>query len=156
MGRGEGQGSGVAPGASQRGTRAESRATARDPDALYEVRDDEVDSSYADVNWGYWGTRSDLDVVRWTTGRSLPKEDARRLFDLGEEVCSAVADYTARVRPGDTAGVKEYGLSHLLGPMGSGHELRLRAEALADGSFVISNYDVADDWQAIVAPAPVS
>jgi len=97
---------------------------------------------------------SGLDVVRWTTaGTVLSEADAQRLFELGEEVCAAVADYTGNVRPGDAAGVKEYGLSAVLAPMGFGRELRLRAQTLPDGGFEISNYDVADDWRAVVSSA---
>jgi hypothetical protein len=133
---------------------------ARDPRTPYDVVPDEVgdevDQTHATVNWGYWGPHSPgVDVVRWTTGEPLAREAAERLFALGEAVCAAVDQYAREVRPGDVAGVASAGfpLSIVLAGMGSGREMRLVARPLADGGFELRNYDVRDEWRAVVGPA---
>jgi hypothetical protein len=140
-------------GAAVASRRREASTFARDPGCAYEVAADEDAPGFANVNWGHYGLRSTgADVVRWTTGTPLATAAAQRLFALGEEVCAAVNDYARRVRPGDTAGVRAAGplLSQVLAGMGRGRELRVLATALADGAFEIRNYDLTDDWRAIV------
>jgi hypothetical protein len=119
------------------------------------VREEEDEPGVFRVNWGYYGMRDQEGLVRWVTeAEGLSEDEATRLFELGDEVCAAVEGYSTNVRPGDTAGVRSEGLGWLLGNMGTGSEMRIRATPLPSGGFEIRNYDVRDDWCAVVgAPA---